>query len=645
MRQRIKTYRDGWSRVALWSVIGLGALLAYLHHNPIELSSEDREMPGTLITLDAVSDFLLVVDYDNMNPAPDAFESIDFSLAWLNTLQQEVGPVALIDAPSIPERDLGRYRVVVLTRSAASNSSWLPKLKGYVDRGGVLILEMPTGALREAFSADGQGGLRAPQRITQAVGLEADALSALEPLQLSTITRLIGSAGPLDKAETLMTMDGVPVVYRKRLGAGWVITVDFDYGMLLTAIQQGRPIEGFRVRNVRGSSAIETADLAIQEELVTSTVPIADLIERFMVYGVIDLCYPVIGFWPFLDGSDGAFVVTHDERGMGDRAAWMAEHESGFSASSSYFIRLPGTVTGDGLNYLTSLGVDVALEWDRDLDGGGAYRPLGLLGIQPLRKALTLAEQGDLLRERATDLPHLLTVRSRDHLWGRAWTQPFRIMAAYDLRADASYAPPPGTVGYAFGTGLPFMPLDDNGLAFNLLEFPTLLVATGAEQEAEILAQVLRNSQLNDHQAVTISFAPDSFRHQPSAALFETWRSAYRIAAENGHWITSVRNLFRFSRARHNSEIHSHRTELQVERRNLHVVRLETLALESGMHLSVPQAIGERTFSAARRGLSRAQGQELLTEQLSTRPVTVSGFQRILVPLSKGFNAIDVLYD
>ncbi|MDX9724107.1 MAG: hypothetical protein RBU37_25390 [Myxococcota bacterium] len=643
MPSGVKGNHDAFWRIVLWSTVLLGVGVAYFDANPILVDAEEELAPGSVLALDAVSDVLLIVDYGSMISNPERFEDVDFSLAWLNTLQQEVGPVAIADAEKVAQLDLSAYRLVVVTRSAASQDAWLPKLKGYVDRGGTLVLEMPQGSVRESFSADGLGERRSPQQITYMAGLLEDLQLALQ--QISPPTEIVGSSGPLDGAETLMTIDGVPVIYRKQLGAGWVISVDFDYGRLLTALQQGMPHEGFRVRSVRGDDQVESIDLAYADALIESSVPLADVLERFLIYGVIDGSSPIIGFWPFFDGMDGALVMTHDERSMGDASIWMAAHEKPFKASSTYFVRVPASMTEDGLGALTNLGIDIGMEWNRGSESDGAYEGFGLFGVEPVQRAMSLSEQLAGLDGTAANLPSVISVRHRDFLWSRQWEEPFAAMTAAGFRADSSYAAPRGRLAYAFGTGLPFMPLSREGLAFPMLEFPVSLVANGSLTERDELSRALSDSQVRDHQLLSVAFSPAEFADAPSVQWYLNWRDSYRMAAEKNHWITSVRNFYRFSRGRHNSEIRANRSETVLSGRSVTLLRVETLALESGMSLCVPRRIGTRTFSEARRGLQRVQGDKTPADKLISRDIMVMGYERVLLPLTKGFNSIDIIFE
>jgi hypothetical protein len=654
-----KGYPDGAIRLALWSVVVIALIITYFDANPVYVPAEDEVSAGAPLLIEASGDVLLVVDLSAFPTAPQGFDEMDFSLAWYNTLQQEIGPVTVVDAAQFSELNLSKYRVVIITRSAAYHDAWTSKLESFVNTGNVLVLEMPVGRAREKFSADGKSGQREPQRITRVEGLSDEYMDMLKEVPLHT--RLIGSTNysRMDDTETLMTIDAIPVVYRRKFGKGWAITFDFDYGMLLTSIQQGRPTDGFRIRNRRGTDAIETVDLALSDALTTSITPVADVLERFVVYGVLDPCYPIVGLWPFYGGKngafDGAFIVTHDERGLGDSASWMAEYEKTFEGRSTYFVHAEGEITGQGLAALTELGVDIGVTWDWAVgDSKGAFKPIGFGPIEPMIKGMTLAEQVEQLKKRNSGDPlRVLSVRTRDHLWDRDWAWPFRVMAAANLRADASYAPSPGEVGFPFGTGLPFTPLDQSGLVFNIQEFPSVLIAQGSKEEQEKLENLLERSQASDHQAIGVSVSPSAFRDNPSAGLYLTWRNTYTLALERNHWITSASKFLRFHLARQDSTLGSQVVESKVDKRDVTLLRLATLAKESGMYCVIPSQIGARTFSEARRGLTRVQSgddnrrglsEELLKEKVQTREVSIMGYKRLLLPLSKGFNAIDVIY-
>ena len=618
--------------------------VVYLCFHPIVVHHDAPQTPGAPITLDATSDFLIVVDYDAFAHSPKSFGDMSFSLAWLNTMQQEIGPVSHIDAKAFPETELSRYRCIILTRSVSGQGTWVPKVRSFLERGGTVIMEMPGDQLRSIASADGKGGIRTPQNVTYARDLNESWLEPLTSLDLSNKTELIGSAGPLDDSQTYLTIDGVPVIYSKSYATGKVITVDFDFGMLLTSLQQGRPLDDFSIRNMHDTNSTETSDLSHTEQ---SALPLADILERYLIYGVIGAEYPVVGFWPFFDGMDGALIVSQHENGTGDAAIWLSSYEAAFKATSTLFVRSPLHLSDEGLDQIQQNHGEIGLEFELDTaDNAFAREPLGPLKFSPVWRHYNISEQTAAVKSRLDSHTPLLTSQSRAGLWTSHYTRAFQMIASAGFRADASYRAPYTDPGYAFGTGLPFMPIDTTGQAFNILEFPIIFPSINTQESYAQLESVLKESAAQHHESIGISLDTDFFSTNPNVDGFIIWQSIYPLATTYKHWITSIQNFFRFSRARINAELKVRASEGNgtQHRKNL-MLRIETLAPETGMTLSVPKSIGEQSFSEARRGVQRAREDAVVTDAIQTRAVTVFGFERILVPLSKGFNAIDIQYE
>lgn len=63
------------------------------------------------------------------------------------------------------------------------------------------------------------------------------------------------------------------------------------------------------------------------------------------------------------------------------------------------------------------------------------------------------------------------------------------------------------------------------------------------------------------------------------------------------------------------------------------------------MSISVPKTLRTRSFSEARRGLQRVKEDVILPEVIQTSAVSVMGYERMIIPLQRGFNAIDVVYE
>ena len=407
--------RDRRVRLWIWlSVIGIGIFVYFCQH-PIRIKQEAKISQGVAMTLDSTSDYLVVVDEMAPNATPESFMEMSFSYAWINTFQQEIGPVSVIGAQQFPQADLSGFKLVVLTRSVSERGDWVPKIRSYLERGGNVVLEMPGAKLRALASADGKGGLRKPQTVTYAHGLMPEFQKALSAIKLSEMTQIIGSAGPLDDSQTWMTIDGVPVIYTKHYSAGNVITVDFDYGMLLTSLQQGRPLDDLTIRNMRGTAQIETEDLA---KLDVPDMPIADILERFIVYGVVGHSVAIASFWPFFDSMNGAIVVTHDEGGMGDAALWTSQYEATFQASSTLFARVPLQMTeyGVGLTDKTHTELGLSFELNAD-DKSSAQEPMGWFKFSPIWRTYNVDQQTQQLRQWMPTGSQLISSQAKDGIW------------------------------------------------------------------------------------------------------------------------------------------------------------------------------------------------------------------------------------
>lgn len=638
-RNRIK--RDRRIRFTLWGMVVLLGVLVFLCRHPYVWHQESAISPGVPITLTSVSDYLIVADETVFDSAPATYPEMSFSYAWLNTFQQEIGPVSLVSARQFTESNLNQVRVLILTQSVANRSDWVPKIRGMLERGTTVIMEMPEGKLRDIASADGKGGLRTPQSVTYMNGILPEYMTAMQTLHLSDMTQIIGSAGPLDDAQTWMTIDGVPVIYSKPYATGTVITVDMNYGMLLTTLQQGRPQDDFSIRNVRGQSSIETQDLARTETL---DLPIADILERFLIYGVLNTSYPSVGFWPFFDGMNGAMIVNHRENHAGDAALWMAQYEATFKATSTVFVTSPLTITDDGIMRLEKQHAEIGSEVSL-YPHASSLEPVGPFKFSPVWRLHNIYDQAQNLRSLLGDHSTVVTSCIRDGLWTDTYSRAFRILAAAEFRADASYRAPSSTPGFAFGTGFPFMPLDTNGLGFNLQEFPVIFPQLETQETLKQLESTLRSSAEQMHEAITISFDPNSYAHAPEFEKFDVWQTSYRLATDHQHWITSILNFLRFSRARYTAELKSRVVSMRLGNKPVTNLRLEILAPEAGMSVTVPKTTNDRTFGEARRGLQRVREDALLTDSIATTSIHIMGYERILIPLTRGFNAIDVIYE
>jgi hypothetical protein len=63
------------------------------------------------------------------------------------------------------------------------------------------------------------------------------------------------------------------------------------------------------------------------------------------------------------------------------------------------------------------------------------------------------------------------------------------------------------------------------------------------------------------------------------------------------------------------------------------------------MSVTVPAKLKGKSFTEARRGVQRVREGSVLSDTIQSRQVSLFGFERMIIPISKGFNAIDVIYE
>ncbi|MFW6057268.1 MAG: hypothetical protein ACOC9W_00290, partial [Persicimonas sp.] len=214
----------------LWALVAIVATAYYLNSAPYVLEADVETSDGIEITRQAESDVLIVLDYEAIGNSGPSFAERDFSVAWINLFEQEIGPVSIATPSSLSMEVLEESRVVVLTSSVSDQvpEALLERLRQHALDGNTMVVERPEGTLRETFSANGRAGSRDGQQLTFARGL-ADAY-ADELLEMPLSTQFIGSTAPRDGATTHLSVDGAPAIYATPIGEGTAITVDFDLG-------------------------------------------------------------------------------------------------------------------------------------------------------------------------------------------------------------------------------------------------------------------------------------------------------------------------------------------------------------------------------------------------------------------------------
>lgn len=653
-------------RLLLWVIVGGLLLLFYMGENPWLVTTDAQLSKGAEIAREAQADVIIVIDYHTSQKSPRAFEEHDWSAAWINTIEQEFGPVTVATPRSLSHKVLGESRIVILTSSVSGQipDALLAQLREHVEAGNLLLVERPSGVIRETWSADGRAGERRGQAFTFARGLEGTYFSQLEQVPLST--DFVGSTRALEGATTLLSIDGAPVVYAHEVGQGRVITVDFDYGEALTALQQGKPTRDFTLRPPgEYESPPRPEELVLKKSLIGAQVPYADLLERFMVHGVILPHAPAPTLWPFPQSADGVVVGVHPDLSLGDGGAWMLEHELERKGVSSLLTTMDSGLTASGAATIHRKGGDIGLLWRMPGTPDQLLEPIGLGGFKPLTRPVSLKQQLDALKD-TLPVSYVRTARIAGGWWSQDWDAPFREMAEQGLRLDSTYETP-RTSGYAWGTGFPFLAMKSDGTPLGIREMPVVIPDRAIEGPS--LKSLLESSQAGHHMAMTYALRPAGFADYPDMERFNAWLEFFDEMERTGHLLTSAYRYDNFMRQRRASSMRSRLIDgVQAPRatsappiqnvlkddkkkpekapkrgRDATLMRVTIEAKSRGMALAVPAHVRGRTFSSARQRSQRL-GKEGSSAMLQTRVVSLVGYQTVLVPLERGFNTIDIYY-
>jgi transposase-like protein len=652
-------------RALLWALVLIVATMLYLDNSPIVLETDVEASDGITITREAESDVLIVLDYDAIRNSPASFEARDFSVAWINLFEQELGPVSIATPQSLSMKVLDASRVVILTSSVADQvpPSLLEKLRQHTLDGNTVVVERPKGKLRDTFSANGRAGERGGQALTFARGLADPYNDQLLEMPLST--QFVGSTAPRSGATTHLSIDGAPAIYAAPMGEGIAITVDFDFGEQMVALQQGRPSSNFGVNAADKTSVPKTSALIMAPELHRNTVPYADLLERFMIHGVIGAYAPLPAFWAFPGGASGALVAVHEDTELGDGGGWMLDYETERGGVSTLLSTVDSGLTASGAAILHRKGGEIGLAWKKPGTPHELDERVGLGEFEPIARPVGLEAQLDRLRK-TLPINYVKSVRITDSWWDREWARPFELMAAQDLRIDTSYSPAPGA-GYAFGTGFPFLVVNREGQPLGIRELP-VVYPTGVTDGPE-LAELIEQSAQGHHQAITWAVEPKIFADFPDMERFEKWLAVFEIARQHDHIVTSTLRLDQFMRSRRAGRIQSRvvhdahmpsGTKLPTEKRSPEeraedeelaastrktatLLRVTVNAKRRGLSIIVPSRLQGQDFQLAKMGVNRVAG-ELLSGDVETVGASLVGYKFRRIPLDAGFNTIDVYY-
>ena len=561
--------------------------------------------------------------------AQTPFFERDWSRAWANFLVQEIGPYTEISPEALDFKKLSPESFLYLPQSSAAHLSGLngTSFKGFVEAGGTLILEGPA-ANGFDFSGVSFSPRRRPLKKISGLGRKNWPAFVNERLpQMPFETRGWEIERKTDKAEVLLEMEGTPVLFRQAVGKGWVFVLGFDFGLLLTALQQGVPArEGRRLEKLFGKihRVKEPEDLVLKAALLTSEIPWADFFERFL-FKVFTAGRPVPRWWYFPGVDTGCVISTHDEEALGSdpRIEAMFAEEKSRGIEGTLFVisdeKLKQRWQGNGLlRKWGEGGRDIGIHWNRFEKPRAKFRRFKWgMHETPLALQKTFLER-ELGRPISINRNHYLAL-------GETYGEHFERLAAEGMRFDSTYGPNQGGRGYLFGTGYPFYGLTWEGASSGVLELPFLMQETWGGADLDFLKRLLKESDENFHQVVTMNFHPHYTVLQEEGRA--AWLGALSAAKERGQWTPSLGKFFEFFAARMASPFQSRWEDGRLE------IRMNSP--KPGLTLCLPRRIEGKGFTKASIDGNPAQSRGILN----------FGFEEILIPLPPGTGRVEVHYE
>ena len=587
--------RTPWFELIATAALLLLGLAWWITTHPWHLAPlSEAQVLAPTEDLDDRADVLVVLP-----SVPEALSTDQWATdaAWLNTIEQEIGHVRTVATSELTRSAMDAAAWVVVPKRAASqlDPTQTQFVRNWVEDGGTVFVEQPEGPWRGLIGQTLRGvRYRETRRLTSFDGALSRGELRADMLEMPLHSTLLPYAPPnLARGrdyQVPMEIDGLPGVVRLNIGRGHVFVLLFDMGMAVSMTQQGRPQSDFRVP--LGETSDDTASapfpstehLVVNDALLRSTIPHIDLLERNILY-LADVHRPLPRLWHYPGTHRGALVTGHSEARFGERTSYMTDWEHEREVRSTLFV-VADSLSPESLARQSRKDIDVQLQWVPAAHGAAPRRTWGLRGFRPVVRYMTLTEQQDWLDHALIPYGPIRVNRTLDGLWTPDALGGFRMLEAAGVALDLSYGPAPAwwsdheaSIGYLFGTGLPFRPLDRSGERFRIRELPIAAHGAAPGTRLSTIRQLIVDSAAGYHTTIAVDFPPELMARRPSFDAIEGWRQAFAVADSQELWVTTAFDYLDFLERRDASRVWS---EFSREERRL-TVHVNVLGPTSGL--------------------------------------------------------------
>lgn len=518
------------------------AVLRLVSFSPARIMPADPERNAAFPEPTGVGNVLIVVPAalaEGNDRSPKSMSEIPAALAWANFAEQEFGAWSAVPATGLAGDDFAQSALVIVARGADVEIAE-PQRRALLDwaaSGRALLLECPVSPWDETLPA-----IRAEDADTALIR-DDDGTERIWPAPLFPWS----SPPPPPDADALAL--GSPAFLLYERGRGAVAVLRTEFARALFTIQQGMPSQGIDMapRPWPGrppDHPLCTVDLYVDRRLPINgfrleSLPWADRLEA-----EIASCLRGHVFLPrwnrMPNGVRGLLLMTLDEEAVGNGAATVGDAATNRGYPLSCFI-IPRKMERRGYRRLVEDGHEIGLHWDRY----EWMERIGVPGFRPLLRGVPLETQVEKLASGSGARARL----NRNHwlVWDGDFAATFRKLAAAGMTADSSYGPSGlELAGYLFGTGLPFHPLDRNGLPFSLHELPFHL-QDDEGFELDTLRVLLRSAE---GQTIGVVLHPGTMRYRPSRDVVRLLADAAALARDEGLETARMGDFLEFWRRR-----------------------------------------------------------------------------------------------